>query len=176
MYTDVNKNLISMNIISYRKLLPEESKTYRVIRLESLETFPESFGANYHEALKIEKFQIESDIEKQTFGRFVLGAYANDLLIGICTFVKSDKNSGTIYQMYVKKEFQGKNIGQGLIEAVIHEAGRQFNDIEILLEVAPGNDKAYNLYRKTGFLEVEKTSAQDSSHCIMMKYMPKKIE
>lgn len=102
-----------------------------------------------------------------------MGAYANDLLIGICTFVKSDKNSGTIYQMYVKKEFQGKNIGQGLIEAVIHEAGRQFNDIEILLEVAPGNDKAYNLYRKTGFLEVEKTSAQDSSNCIMMKYMPK---
>lgn len=166
------KNLISMNIISYRKLLSEESKAYRAIRLESLEQFPESFGANYHEALKIEKFQIESDIEEQNFGRFVLGAYADDLLIGICTFVKSDENTGTIYQMYVKKEFQGKNIGQGLIEAVIHEAGRRFNDIEIFLEVAPGNDKAYNLYRKTGFLEVENTSAHDISNCIMMKYIP----
>lgn len=101
--------------INYRKLLPEESKAYRTIRLESLEQFPESFGASYQEALKIEKFQIERDIEEQTFGRFVLGAYADDLLIGICTFVTSDKNSGTIYQMYVKREFQGKNIGQGLI-------------------------------------------------------------
>ncbi|MFS4470299.1 GNAT family N-acetyltransferase [Chryseobacterium sp. T20] len=161
-----------MNIISYRKLLPEESKTYRTIRLESLEQFPASFGANYHEALKIEKFQIEKDIEEQTFGRFVLGAYADGLLIGICTFVKNEENSGMIYQMYVKKEFQGKNIGQGLIEAVIHEAGKQFNDIEIFLEVAPGNDRAYNLYRKTGFLEVEKTSAQHISNCLMMKYMP----
>lgn len=163
-----------MNMISYRKLLPEESKAYRTIRLESLELFPEAFGANYHEALKIEKFQLESDIEEQTFGRFVLGAYADDKLIGICTFIKSDKNSGTIYQMYVKREFQGKNIGQGLIEAVIHEAGRQFNGIEILLEVAPGNDKAYHLYKKTGFLEVKKTSAQDISNGIVMKYMPEK--
>jgi len=102
-----------------------------------------------------------------------LGAYADDLLIGICTFVTSDKNSGTIYQMYVKREFQGKNIGQGLIEAVILEADRQFNDIEIFLEVAPGNDKAYNLYRKTGFLEVINTSSKDLSSCIKMKYIPK---
>lgn len=166
------KNLTSMNI-NYRKLLPEESKAYRTIRLESLEQFPESFGASYQEALKIEKFQIERDIEEQTFGRFVLGAYADDLLTGICTFVTSDKNSGTIYQMYVKREFQGKNIGQGLIEAVILEAERQFNDIEIFLEVAPGNDKAYNLYRKTGFLEVINTSSKDLSSCIKMKYIPK---
>ncbi|WP_228412016.1 GNAT family N-acetyltransferase [Chryseobacterium sp. KLBC 52] len=113
-------------------------------------------------------------MEEQTFGKFVLGAYADNVLIGICTFVKSAKNSGTIYQMYVKKEFQGKNIGQGLLEAVIHEAGRQFNDIEILLEVAPGNDKAYNLYRKTGFLEIENTSAQNINKVIMMKYTPQK--
>lgn len=73
--------------------------------------------------------------------------------------------------MYVKRDFQGKNVGQGLIEAVIHEAGRQFNDIEIFLEVIPGNDKAYNLYRKTGFLDVKNTPAKDLSNCIMMKYI-----
>ncbi|WP_228406492.1 MULTISPECIES: GNAT family N-acetyltransferase [unclassified Chryseobacterium] len=165
------KNLISMNI-SYRQLLPEESKAYRAIRLESLEQFPESFCATYQEASKIEKFQMENDIEEQTFGKFVVGAFSNDLLIGICAFVKSDENSGTLYQMYVKREFQGKNIGQGLIEAVIHEAGRQFNDIEIFLEVTPGNDKAYNLYRKTGFLEVKNTSAEDPGNYIVMKYTP----
>lgn len=161
-----------MNNISYRKLLPEESKAYRAIRLESLEQFPGSFCATYQEARKIEKFQMENDIEEQTFGKFVVGAFADDLLIGICAFVKSNENSGTLYQMYVKRVFQGKNIGQGLIEAVIHEAGRQFNDIEIFLEVTPGNDKAYNLYRKTGFLEVKNTFAKDPSNYIVMKYTP----
>ncbi|WP_072923196.1 hypothetical protein [Chryseobacterium sp. OV279] len=57
--------------ITYRVLLPHESKNYRTIRLESLEQFPESFGAVYQEAQQIEKFRMESDIENQTQGRFI---------------------------------------------------------------------------------------------------------
>jgi len=154
--------------MNYRKLLPEESKIYRAIRLESLEKFPEAFGANYQEALSIKKFRIESDIEEETPERFVYGAFAQNEIVGICTFVKNENNTGSIYQMYVKKEFQGKNIGQGLIEAVIAEACQNFNGIEIILEVTPGNDKAYNLYRKIGFQEVTSTSSEE----IRMKYIP----
>lgn len=160
-------NMVNIMNISYRKLLPEESKNYRTIRLESLEKFPESFGANYQEALNIEKFRMESDIEDQTPERFVFGAFADQKLIGICTFVKDENNTGNIYQMYVKKEFQGKNIGQGLIEAVIHEACKKFNGIAIILEVTPGNNKAYNLYRKIGFQE----TSGDHSNNIIMKYV-----
>lgn len=160
---------ITMTNISYRKLIPEESRMYRAIRLESLEKFPESFGATYQEALSIEKFRIESDIEEQTPERFVYGAFAQQKLVGICTFVKNENNTGSIYQMYVKREFQGKNIGQGLIEAVIAEACQKFNGIEIILEVIPGNDKAYNLYRKIGFQEIPRTSPEE----IRMKYVSK---
>ncbi|TZF93762.1 GNAT family N-acetyltransferase [Chryseobacterium panacisoli] len=155
--------------ISYRKLQREESRIYRTIRLESLEKFPESFGATYQEAVNIEKFRIESDIEEQTPERFVFGAFAQHELVGICTFVKNENNTGSIYQMYVKREFQGKNIGQGLIEAVIAEASQKFNRIEIILEVTPGNDKAYNLYRKIGFQEIPHISPEE----ICMKYVPK---
>jgi ribosomal protein S18 acetylase RimI-like enzyme len=157
--------MISMH---YRKLLPEESEIYRAIRLESLEKFPEAFGANYQEALSNKKFRIESDIEGETPERFVYGAFAQDELVGICTFVKNENSTGSIYQMYVKKEFQGKNIGQGLIEAVIAEACQNFNGIEIILEITPGNNKAYNLYRKIGFQEVTSTSSEE----IRMKYIP----
>lgn len=158
-----------MTSISYRKLLPTESKIYRAIRLESLKKFPESFGATYQEALSIEKFRMESDIEEQTPERFVFGAFEQQELVGICTFVKNENGTGSIYQMYVKKEFQGKNIGQGLIEAVISEACQKFNGIEIILEVTPGNDKAYNLYRKIGFQEIPNTSSEE----ISMKYIPR---
>ena len=154
--------------INYRKLLPEESKIYRAIRLESLEKFPEAFGATYQEALSIKKFRLESDIEEETPERFVYGAFAQKELVGICTFVKNDNNTGSIYQMYVKREFQGKNIGKGLIEVVIAEACQNFNGIEIILEVTPGNDKAYNLYRKIGFQEIPTTFSEE----ISMKYIP----
>ncbi|WP_083997413.1 GNAT family N-acetyltransferase [Chryseobacterium angstadtii] len=142
--------------ISYRTLLPHEAKNYRNIRLESLEQFPESFGAVFQEALTIEKFRMESDIENQTRERFVVGALADGHLIGICAFVK-EEHAGHIYQMYVKESFQGKNIGLGLIQAVIEEARKRFGAITIFLEVTHKNEKAYHLYKKIGFMEVVTT-------------------
>ncbi|RLJ32170.1 ribosomal protein S18 acetylase RimI-like enzyme [Chryseobacterium sp. 7] len=157
--------------INYRKIFPEESKIYRTIRLESLEKFPESFGTHYQEALKIDKFRMENDIEQQTAERFVLGAFDNKKLIGICAFVKEKNTIGAIYQMYVKKEYQGQNIGLKLIEAVIDEAHQQFPGIEIHLEVTPGNEKAYKLYKKAGFEEIKNPSHEELNKFIMMKYM-----
>ncbi|OCA76418.1 hypothetical protein BBI01_06935 [Chryseobacterium artocarpi] len=155
--------------INYRSLLPDESKLYRSIRLESLSEFPESFCANYHDALKIEKFRTENDIEQQSFERFVFGAFSEEELIGICVFVKNENNTGHIYQMYVKKEYQGKNIGSGLIHSIINEANKRFNGIEIFLEVTPQNSKAYYLYKKIGFEEVINKINPDNS--ITMKYI-----
>ncbi|MFN1218789.1 GNAT family N-acetyltransferase [Chryseobacterium kwangjuense] len=142
--------------ISYRILLPHESKNYRMIRLESLEKFPEAFGASYEESLKIEKFRLETDIENQAQDRFVMGAFADADLVGICSFVKDENTHGNIYQMYIKREFQGRDMGFGLIRAVIRETYRRFNGISIFLEVAHKNEKAYQLYKKIGFTEVVK--------------------
>lgn len=149
--------------INYRLLLPHESKNYRTIRLESLEKFPEAFFASYEESLKIEKFRLETDIEHQAQDRFVLGAFADAELIGICSFVKDENNAGNFYQMYVKEEFQGKNIGLGLIQAVIDEARKRFNEISIFLEVVHNNEKAYHLYKKTGFSEIVNDSREQEN-------------
>lgn len=157
--------------IKYRSLLPHESKNYRNIRLESLEKFPESFGANYQEALKIEKFRMENDIENQTRDRFTTGAFSNDELVGICAFVKEEDHAGKIYQMYVKKGFQGKNIGYGLIVALINEAHSRFGDIEITLEVTDKNDKAFNLYKKSGFKEISSNNTKKNDTNIVMQYI-----
>lgn len=155
--------------IKYRALLPHESKIYRTIRLESLKKFPEAFGANYEEALQIEKFRLEDDIENQRKERFVIGAFGDDELIGICTFVKEKDNTGHIYQMYIKENFQGKNIGYALIQNIIQEANTRFNSIEIILEVTHNNTKAYQLYKKCGFKEIP-TDTKQSIPNIVMRY------
>ena len=38
--------------IEYHNILPNESRAYRMIRLESLKEFPEAFSANYEESVK----------------------------------------------------------------------------------------------------------------------------
>jgi GNAT superfamily N-acetyltransferase len=52
----------------------------------------------------------------------VFGAFDNSELIGICVFVKEEIATGCIYQMYVEENYQGKNIGFGLIQTLINEA------------------------------------------------------
>ncbi|MGN7757953.1 GNAT family N-acetyltransferase [Chryseobacterium sp. 22532] len=156
--------------IQYRKLLPEESAVYRTIRLESLKEFPESFCSDYEEALKTEKFRIEYDIENQLTERFVLGAFNEDQLIGICTFVKDENDRGNIYQMYVKEEYQGRNIGLHLIQKVIEEVCSHFKSIEIYLEVKHNNAKAFNLYKKIGFVEISDAQQKEINPSVLMKY------
>jgi len=156
--------------IQYRKLQSGESKIYRNIRLESLQKFPESFGVSYEEAVKNEKLRIEYDIDNQSEERFVIGAFYEDQLIGICTFVKDENDRGNIYQMYVDEAFQGKNIGKNLIKTLIDEAKNRFNAIEIYLEVKAKNLKAYHLYQKIGFVEIENYSENEIDSIIIMKY------
>ncbi|WP_326984656.1 GNAT family N-acetyltransferase [Chryseobacterium sp. MYb264] len=158
--------------IQYRKLIPEESKRYRNIRLESLQKFPESFGVSYEEAVKDEKLRIESDIENQTKERFVVGAFHEDQLIGICTFVKDENCNGNIYEMYVQSEFQGNNIGTFLIERTIEESNKNFGVIDIFLEVKVTNEKAYYLYKKIGFVEINENLESENNAIILMKYSP----
>lgn len=156
--------------IHYRKLLPDEGKIYRKIRLESLEKFPQSFCATYQESLNTEKLSIESAIEEQIPDKLIWGAFSDQELIGICVFVKHDNHRGSLYQMYVKEMFQGKGIGLGLIQSIIQEIHHIFGPIEITLEVIPGNDSAYFLYKKAGFKEIEDSKVQENSGSLIMKY------
>ena len=159
--------------IEYRPLQPEESQMYRRIRLESLQKFPESFGITYEEAIKNEKLRIEYDIENQSADRFVVGAFAEDRLIGICTFVKNEDGHGNIYQLYVKETFQGNNAGARLIGKLIDEASTRFGDMEICLEVKKTNLKAYGLYKKLGFVEINGDLQNENDPALVMRYEPR---
>ncbi len=155
--------------IEYRKLVPYESKMYREIRLESLLQFPDSFETNYEEAVNTEKLRMEIDIENQNPKKSVWGAFADQKLVGLCAFVIDDNNMGNIYQMYVKKDFQGKNIGSELIQSAIQEGKEKFNIAEVSLEVASKNHSAYSLYKKNGFEETN-CESNETSEILVMKY------
>ena len=154
--------------IEYRTLLPAESKAYRKLRLESLQRFPDSFSANFQEALQSETLGLEKDIENQTLEKFVYGAFLHNELIGICAVVKNAVNIVALYQMYVQEAFQGRNIGFKLVEATIKEARIRYGCNEIFLEVANDNVNAYNLYRKIGF---ETVTDKEINNACRMKYI-----
>lgn len=151
----------------YRVLNPNERLAYREIRLESLLQFPSAFGEKYADAVKIDKFQMEEVIEKPIITQFVMGLFFEEILSGICVFIKKENHTAFIYQMYVREQLQGKKAGYQLMQATLKEALDRFPNIDILLEVARDNHRAFKLYQDIGF---EMLSDDESVNTILMQY------
>lgn len=145
--------------IEYRKLIPTESKKYRLLRLESLQKYPNNFGSKFEEQKLKSKLAFEKFIEESNQECIVVGALKQDQLIGICGFYRRQDNKsrhiGELVQMYVKTEYQGKSVGYNLLKATIN-IGFQFEKLkQIELEVMTDATAANKIYEKVGFEESE---------------------
>jgi len=145
-----------MNII-YKRLEPQHSGQYRVIRLQSLQSNPEAFGSTYEEEAAVEKLFFEKCIEDKNEEYFVIGAFIEEKLIGICAVVRNKflktRHRAELIQVFVSPEHTGKNIATNLLLATISEA-KKINGIEQLeLGVSTVNKPAIAAYRKVGFNE-----------------------
>ena len=143
--------------MEYRKLKPEESGKYRLIRLESLQKYPHSFGSKYEIESQKTKLAFEKFIEESNPDCLIVGALIIDKLIGICGFYRLQgqytKHRGEIIQMYVQPEYQGKSVGYDLLKAT-GSIGFQLENIEqIELEVMTDIKAANRIYEKVGFEE-----------------------
>lgn len=156
---------------SYRKLLPSDSAQYREIRLESLKAHPKSFGSTFEEQKKLPKLMFEKAIEQPYDERFVVGAFDEKVIIGICGFVPFTledfqvlENAGTIIQMYVKPTYRGRKIGFNLVKTVVDEAFRLPNIDKVVLGVREGNISAIRVYKKAGFLTYTPSEIETERH------------
>jgi RimJ/RimL family protein N-acetyltransferase len=141
--------------ISFRKLLPHESQIYREIRLECLKNFPDWFGSTYDEQILLPKLAGEITIEEAKPEKFILGAFADKSLIGICGFTKETRKKtrhrAEITQVYLKPDFQSKKIGQQMILAMVTEAFANPEVEQLELGVETNNHPAIRVYEKAGF-------------------------
>jgi len=143
--------------IHYRKLLPPDTTQYRAIRLEALKLFPESFGSDYESEAAKPKLGFEINIEQQLPDAFIVGAFDDDKLFGICGFVRElrpkTKHRGLIIQMYIQPAYQGRKRGLHLLQATMAEAFKIPEVDQIVLGVISHNISALKTYRQAGFKE-----------------------
>ena len=145
-------------MIKIRKLSLGDSGQYRKIRLVSLKEHPESFGATYEEQRLLPKLMFEKALERPVDDRFVVGAFDQEELIGICGYLPFVPNevldlsrAGIIIQMYVRSTYSGRKIGLNLTQATIREAFRAPDINQIVLGVRTGNIPAIRVYEQAGF-------------------------
>ena len=155
-YTRPLQQIIKMEI-QIRKLLPNESLSYRALRLQCLKKFPEYFTTDYLSEKGKEKLFFQQFIENSDKDNFVIGAFNNDNLIGISGFKRHERrkinHSGIIIQVYVNPKYQRKNIGSNIIRATIEEAFKISEIEQIEIGVISTNKHAEKIYKKIGFEE-----------------------
>jgi RimJ/RimL family protein N-acetyltransferase len=141
--------------ITYRKLIPEDVRQYRDLRLQCLKIFLENFGAGYEAEAAKPKLYFENHIEQQASDKFMVGAFDGDKIIGICGLVQEtglkEKHKGAIVQMCLLPAYHGKGAGLGLLQKVIETAFEIAEVNLLLLTVVSGNTAAIKTYEKAGF-------------------------
>jgi ribosomal protein S18 acetylase RimI-like enzyme len=125
------------------------------IRLEALEAEPFAFGKSVdeHRATPVETIARRFRDERE--GNLQLGAFENDELVGIATFLREtgqkERHKGRIYGFYVASTLRGKGIGRALLARIL-ETAREDPSLEyVLLGVAASQIAAIGLYRSAGF-------------------------
>jgi len=145
--------------MTYRKLAAADSKQYRAIRLESLKAHPESFGSGYEAQSKLPKLKFERVLEDPDDDGFLIGAFDQVQLVGICGFLPfipgeeyDLEHTGVLIQVYVRAAYNGRKIGLNLVNATLAEAFKLPQIDQVLLEVKEGNMSAIRVYEQAGFV------------------------
>lgn len=156
-----------------KKIPPSDSLLYRALRLESLKQNPEAFETSYQESINNPLLHFEKLIKENSPNKFVMGAYIENQLVGMCAFVDYNNHgvidSGTIIQMYVTAKFRGFNISQSLLLSIKSEVIEIHNIHAILLEVKKFNSIAVNTYIKSDF-SIYKDSANKKDILMITKF------
>ena len=141
--------------ISYRKLKSSEARSFRRVRLECLQKFPESFGTLYEDEAGKAKLYFEEIIEQDSADVIFFGAFAGDDLIGIAGFVRGNRTKtrhrGELVSMYVNPDFHGQKVGENLLRELLKVVFDLEGIEQIHLTVVAGNAPAVRLYERIGF-------------------------
>lgn len=132
----------------------KDAEKYKLLRLQALQNHPEYFGSTYEQEVGITFEQTKERI-RPTANKFTLGAYDDEQLVGLVTFIREfgekTHHKGHVVGMYVTPEARRKGIGQAMLEKLF-EYTRKIEGLEQLnLMVTSTNENAIAVYRSLGF-------------------------
>lgn len=140
-----------MNI---RILNESDAQEYQRLRLTALKINSEVFGSTYEREVSFSLDTVKERL-KPTKEKFTLGAFDEEILVGIVTFVRESSpkmaHKGNIYGMFVLPEMRGKAVGKSLLFELISQVQYCDGLEQINLTVVSNNESAKSLYKTMGF-------------------------
>jgi ribosomal protein S18 acetylase RimI-like enzyme len=141
--------------VEIRRLVESDWEQYRTLRLESLMTDPDAFGADLAET-QARPPQHWMDRLKPNPNAFMLGAWDGDRLVGMVGFRRDDgpkdRHKGLLFSMYVSPGARRSGTGRQLVTKALEEARQMEGLVQVDLMVVAENEPAVRLYQSIGFI------------------------
>jgi RimJ/RimL family protein N-acetyltransferase len=138
-----------------RVLGSRDAEAYRALMLEAYGAYPQAFTSSVAEraAMPLSWWEkrIDSPLDR------LLGGFDGDELAGIVGLAYEPREKArhkvTLFGMYVTAACQQQGLGRLLVEAALDEARKHPRLKVIQLTVTAGNDAAFALYKRCGFIQ-----------------------
>ncbi|MFW0757965.1 GNAT family N-acetyltransferase [Pseudomonas sp. H11T01] len=141
--------------MTIQRLSPQHAMRYRALMLEAYGLHPEAFTSSVAERAAMPlawwESRLTSDLDR------VLGAFEGDNLVGIVGLAfeprEKARHKATLFGMYVSAGFRHGGLGYQLVQAALAEA-RVHQGLKLIqLTVTAGNNAAFALYQRCGFVQ-----------------------
>jgi ribosomal protein S18 acetylase RimI-like enzyme len=137
---------------SARRLVVEDSATFRSFRLYALKTCPEAFGAAWEDELAQPLNWFSGRIERN----IIIGGFdAGQKLVGTAALFPSEapktRHKGIVWGVFVSPAARGAGLASRLLDIALSEAAHVVE--EARLTVGTSNASAIELYKRAGFIE-----------------------
>lgn len=141
--------------MTIQRLNPQHAMPYRTLMLEAYDLHPEAFTSSVAERAAMPlawwESRLDSDLD------LVLGAFDDGNLVGIVGLAfeprEKARHKATLFGMYVSAGFRHGGLGYQLVQAALAEARAHTGLQLIQLTVTAGNDAAFSLYQRCGFVQ-----------------------
>ena len=138
-----------------RTLGAGDAEGYRALMLEAYGAYPQAFTSSVAERALMPLSWWQKRLDNPLDS--LLGAFEGDVLAGIVGLAfeprEKARHKVTLFGMYVNEAYQRNGLGRQLVEAALAEARKHPRLQVIQLTVTAGNDAAFALYQRCGFIQ-----------------------
>ena len=128
---------------------------YRALMLEAYDRHPQAFTSSVRERAVMPLSWWEARLTSQL--DVVLGAFEGGTLAGIVGLAfeprEKARHKATLFGMYGAADFRQHGVGFELVQAALAEAHNHPELKLVQLTVTAGNDAAFTLYQRCGFIQ-----------------------